>query len=74
MRTLTPREEYELLEGRRMQQDQRHRAETIADLSDELRDVEESIAAWNDMVAMAEKRRAKIKERLTSLGVVGDLT
>jgi hypothetical protein len=44
------------------------------DLSDELRDVEESIAAWNDMVAMAEKRRAKIKERLTSLGVVGDLT
>lgn len=75
MRNLTPREEYELLEGRRAQMDQAYRAERIADRQEELRELDETIAAWADMVATAERRRARVMEELTAMGVkTGDLT
>lgn len=75
MRTLTPREEYELLEGRRAQADQAYRAERIADRLEELRELDETIAAWADMVKTAERRRARVMEELTAMGVApGSLT
>lgn len=75
MRALTPREEHALLEGRRAQMDQAYRAERIADRQEELRELDETIAAWSDMVATAQRRRERVMEELTLMGVSpGSLT
>lgn len=74
MRTLTARELAHQSEGRRMQQEQRMRAERIGDRKQFIDELDAEIGHLEAQLATARRQRDEARADLVAMGATGDLT